>query len=179
MGKLEYDSIEAKKLFTFLNTVFPKKFTESQEGEALREELKPRQPIKVNAPAPGFEATDILGNKVALDSLRGKYVLLDFWGTWCPPCMEQIPFIKNLRDTYSRDDLVIISISTDTNRKQFEKVIKEKEMNWVHIYDKTVLPDKYRVRAYPTLILINDKGVIVYDGKKYGLDKLTKLLEEI
>lgn len=175
---LEYDSSEVQKLTTFFNTVFPKKFTESPEGEALREKLKPRQPIKVNAPAPDFEAEDIHGNRITLSSLRGKYVLLDFWATWCPPCMKQISFLKNLRDTYSTDDLVIISISADNDYKKFEKVIKEMQMDWFHIYDKTFLPDKYSVRSYPTLILINDNGVIVYDGKKYGLDKLTTLLKE-
>ncbi|MEO7314670.1 MAG: thioredoxin-like domain-containing protein [Ginsengibacter sp.] len=174
----EYDPIQVQKLNTFFNTVFSKKFTESREGKALQEKLKPRQPIKENASAPNFEATDIHGNKIALNSLRGKYVLLDFWATWCPPCMEQIPFLKSLRETYSADDLVIISISADRDRKQFEKVIRGKQMDWIHIYDKTVLPDQYSIRAYPTLVLIDANGVIVYDGKNQTLEKLTKLLKE-
>ena len=174
---IEYDSLEVNRLNTFLNTVFPKKFTKSREGEALRETLKPRQPIAVNVIAPDFEAKDIHGNKITLHSLRGKYILLDFWATWCPPCMEQIPFIKSLRDSYSEDDLVIIGVSGDHNRSHFDKVIKEKQMDWMHIYDKTNFPAKFNIRSYPTLILINDQGVIMYIGN-HGVEKVKKLLEE-
>lgn len=173
------DSIQIQNLLVMLNTIFPKKITEQPEGQALIAKLKGRLAVKKNSIAPGFDTNDIYGNPIQLKNFKGKYVLLDFWATWCIPCMKQIPFLKKIRQEYSPGKLVMISISADVNYNYFNSVIKKNEMNWIHIFDNEDLPKIYGISAYPTLILIDDTGEIIYDGKSEKKETLIKLLRAL
>lgn len=174
------DRNEIQKLLTIFDTVFPKRFTEKPEGQRLRELLAGRLFVKGNTIAPHFEAKDIHGNIVKLKDLKGKYVLLDFWATWCPPCMKQIPFLRQLRKEYSSEKLAMISISADVDSISFNSVIKKNEMNWTHIFDSEVLPKIYGIKAYPTLILINTEGLIIYyDAENQDKKNLIGLLKQM
>jgi thiol-disulfide isomerase/thioredoxin len=173
------DSIEIQKLLSIFDTVFPKKITEKPEGQQLRNLLVGRLLVQENTIAPLFEAKDIRGNIVTLKDYNGKYVLLDFWATWCPPCMKQIPFLKQLRNEYPSGKLVMISISADIDSSSFDRVIKKNEMNWIHIYDSKILPTIYGISAYPILILINTEGTIIYDGKNEDKKSLIELLKKM
>jgi thiol-disulfide isomerase/thioredoxin len=175
------DSVQIQKLLAMLNNIFPRKFTNTEEAKALRMQLTGRLTVKENRPAPNFEIKDIQGNLVNLKDFRGKFVLLDFWATWCIPCMKQIPFLKEIRKEYPSEKLTMISISADIDSSRFDSVIKEKGMNWIHIYNAEDLPKRYGIRAYPTLILINTEGQIIYDewNTEDKKDVLIKLLKEM
>lgn len=123
---------------------------------------------------------DIHGNIVKIKDFKGKYVLLDFWATWCPPCMKQIPFLKQLRKEYPSEKLVMISISADVDSSSFNRVIKKEEMNWTHIFDREILPKVFGIKAYPTLVLINTEGLILYyDGENQDKKGLIELLKQM
>lgn len=171
------DLTKIKTLLSILVTTFPKEFTNSIEGRNLKTILHGRLNTRKNGLAPDFKAKDITGKEVILKDLRGHYVLLDFWATWCPPCIKQIPFLKKLREEYSEDKLTIISISADFDYTRFDSVVKDKMMNWIHIYDSKNLPQTFGISAYPTLFLINDQGVIIYDGKQQKKEDLLQLIK--
>ena len=173
------DSI-ARELIDYYDTVFPKQVTESAEGKHLKYvKLGGILETVKNRIVRNFSAVDIKGEKIELNDFRGKYVLLDFWATWCPPCMAQIPFLKELRTKYADDDLKMISISADTDYNEFQKVIAKREMNWIHIYDKSKIPELFGINAYPTLLLISPSGKITFDGKSEDNKVLEGILEKI
>lgn len=175
----KYDSLKLLNLLNLFQTVFSAKLTNSPEGKSILDQIVGRLSVRKNYAAPDFEVKNIYGGTLRSNSLRGKYILLDFWATWCPPCMKQIPFLKSIREDYSKDSLVIISISGDVDYKKFNRVIQEKKMNWIHVYDSKFLPHLFGISAYPTLILIDDKGVILYDGKQGNQSTLIELLKQI
>jgi thiol-disulfide isomerase/thioredoxin len=120
-----------------------------------------------------------------LNQLKGNYVLLDFWGTWCNPCIELIPRLKALNNKYKSKGLQLISIAYD-NKDSYEKLmhmIKEKEMNWTNIYDNRDMDNnicrQYDVICYPTSILINPNGKIIFRScGENDFAKLEKLIAE-
>ena len=104
------------------------------------------------------------GAEFNLSSLKGKYVILDFWGTWCGPCMAGMPRMKELRDRY-KDKLVLVGVAEETNIENWRNVIKEKDLNWFQIHNGIKKEDfvaKYNITGFPTKILISPDGIILY-----------------
>ncbi|MBV8255165.1 MAG: TlpA family protein disulfide reductase [Chitinophaga sp.] len=129
--------------------------------------------------APNFSATDLNGQKVELNAFKGKYVLLDFWATWCPPCMAKIPFLKDIRKKYPVDKLEIISVSLDHTKAQCQRTVHSKGMNWIHIYDRQNIPSAYGISYIPTLFLIDPKGKIIYNNDVNTESELLRILDQI
>jgi len=134
---------------------------------------------------PGFKAMDfnaktVSGNPISLKDLRGKYVYLDFWGSWCMPCREEIPGLKKLYEDYKDKSFIIIGIANDRVEK-LRKFVKENNISWPQILeekDKKIIY-KYKISGYPTTFLINPAGTILYKNlrfKELG-DKLAKIFK--
>ncbi|GAB3352137.1 hypothetical protein GCM10027566_11080 [Arachidicoccus ginsenosidivorans] len=151
-------------LLVFLRSNFPKRYVDSPEGIQIINRLEGLiAPPKEKNIAPLFVTKNIKGNNVVLNNLKGKYVLLDFWATWCGPCMASIPLIKQIRADFSSDSLVIIGVDKDRDFNLFKKEIARSEMNWVHIFDvKNKITNLYGITAFPTTILIDKHGAIIY-----------------
>ncbi|WP_295797985.1 TlpA disulfide reductase family protein [Mucilaginibacter sp.] len=179
-GYLNRDTAFLKEQLVYFNTIFPAKFTKSIEGQNLKEIFDAvLSPVKTGEMAPAFSLIDLDGRKIDLPALKGKYVLLDFWATWCGPCMAEIPFIKEIRKKYPAGKLVIIGMSQDRNKKAFADAIKKEGMNWLHFFDSEGdISRLYGVNYFPTLILINPIGKIIYlsDGKLEDKDALRPVL---
>ena len=131
---------------------------------------------------PKFEAKYLDNNVFDLAKYSGKYILLDFWGTWCTPCIKLIPELKKLNDDFSNKNFALISVAYDDNpEKVMDFVIKE-DMNWSHLFVSTSQNDvnsvtsKLKVTKFPTTILISPDGKIV--GRDLAVDKLRELLNK-
>jgi len=138
------------------------------------EKLKQRE---VGKTLPNIELPDPDGNLISLESLRGKYVLVDFWATWCNPCVNAIPNLKNIYREYHKKGFEIYGISLDQNREAWIKGITNYELNWVNVSDLKIFNSpvvKQLVVTYiPNTFLLDPKGVIIaIDLSKTELEKL-------
>ncbi len=116
----------------------------------------------INMKAVNFISKSMDGQEINLSSLKGNYVLLDFWGTWCSPCVAEIPSLKKIYDTYKEKNFKIIGIAAD-NKEAVDKFVKEKNVEWSQILqseEKSIL-SLYGVQHYPTTFLIDPNGIII------------------
>lgn len=159
-----HDTSYLQELLAFLQTVYPPKFVKSIPGLNLAQTLEGMMhPLKEGFPAPQFSFRDIKGNYLQLSDFKGKYLLLDFWASWCVPCMKAVPFMKEVRKKYPAEKLVILGINNDREEEKFISAVKANEMNWMHMFDKNSdIARLFGNVAFPTTILIDKGGEIVY-----------------
>ena len=117
-------------------------------------------------PAPNFTFTDVSGKQLSLESLSGKLLLIDIWGTWCVPCIEEMPNIEALQKQYAhRDDVHIMSIACDKKRERWISFLGKHPTTW-HQYLVTpegdeVLNTAYHVVGIPRFIIVGRDGRII------------------
>ena len=112
--------------------------------------------------APDFTLNDPTGKPLSLSSLRGKYVVLDFWGTWCGWCIRGIPKMKEYYSKY-KNQFEILSIDCNESKEKWLAGLKKYEMPWLHVYnpDNTSVREDYAIQGYPTKIIVGPDGKIV------------------
>jgi cytochrome c biogenesis protein CcmG, thiol:disulfide interchange protein DsbE len=114
----------------------------------------------VLSPAAGFTEKDLDNRTISLKKFRGRVVLLNFWGTWCPPCQAEIPAFRRLQDEY-RGRLEILGAAVFSSDADVHQFYKDYQINYPVFMGSYDLMDKYgRVSAIPTTFLINKKGEI-------------------
>ena len=122
--------------------------------------------VREGLPLEDFSFTDFDGKTRKLSDFRGKHVLLDFWGSWCKPCVEDVPTMKEAYDRYRDRGFEIVGIDFEMGNSS-EKVrpfLKEKDVRWVNGTPESVrelVEDRFRISAFPTLILLDPKGVVI------------------
>ncbi|MNK03635.1 Thiol-disulfide oxidoreductase ResA [compost metagenome] len=128
--------------------------------------------IQAGGPAPDFTKPDVNGKPVSLSQFRGKYVLLDFWGSWCRPCRAANPHLKELYSAYAAKGFEILGVASEkvSGQAQAEKMWKEAiekdGLTWTNVLNNEVsmkqdLVQLYSIEAYPTQILLDKEGKIV------------------
>lgn len=131
-------------------------------------------------PAPELEVTDIQGNPVSLSNLKGKTVLLDFWATWCPPCLADGPALDKLYRKYGEKDLTIIGISVSEERDVVEQFLKKHPHTFpVVLTTENEMPRPYQVGVFPTYMVIAPDGTLTtaIEGDQ-GFGELRKILDK-
>lgn len=109
---------------------------------------------------------DLNGKEVKLKEMRGKVVLIDFWATWCGPCIGEIPHLKKVYQKYHKKGFEIIGISLDKNREQLDAFLKRNEILWPQHFDgqgwKNQFAQKYRISGIPATFLLDKDGNVQY-----------------
>lgn len=125
--------------------------------------------IEIGKRAPEITMTKADGTAFSLSTLKGKMVLIDFWATWCAPCVEEQPELKALYATYSdkvkNNQFEILGISLDRNKESWQKAIDRFGINWIQISDlkfwKSPVAKLYEVDELPFNIIIDGQGTIL------------------
>ncbi len=113
--------------------------------------------------APDFQLEDTKGNKVTLSDLRGKIVMVNFWATWCPPCIEEMPSMERLNEVLAGDDFVMLAINTEENGPGIVPGFLEKTpYTFPILYDnKGVVQKRYGVFKFPESFIVGKDGKVV------------------
>ncbi len=109
--------------------------------------------------APDFSIKTVNAGVVSLESLKGKVVLIDFWATWCQPCIQALPTVKKLQKAHAKDPLVILSISADEDESVWRRFVVKNDMTWPQYFDSGGFRQDFQVQAFPTYVLLDGEGI--------------------
>ena len=120
--------------------------------------------------APDFSFTSSEGEYITLDDLKGKVVMLDFWGTWCPPCVASVPELRNLYKRYSNNpSFVLIGISSDFDEAVWRDFTDKNQMRWPQYRDRDRrITNVFNIRAFPTYLIIDHEGILRFQSTGFG-----------
>jgi len=143
---------------------------QSSLGEKIRKTLATLRAVGMGQKAPDFTLQTPEGNDLSLSSLRGKCVLVDFWASWCGPCIKELPNIKKVYEKYHEKGFEIISISLDDKKDNWVKAIEKHQIPWLHVSSlkgwKCPVAKLYHVTGVPTMYLLDAEGRIVSDNAR-------------
>jgi len=159
-----------------------KKVQQTTFGKEIKEKLDREKLTAIGKYAPAFTQNDTLGNPVSLSSFKGKYVLLDFWASWCGPCREENPAVVKAFQTYKNKNFTVLGVSLDRPGKKqaWLDAIHKDALTWTHVSDLKMpneVATKYGILAIPSNFLIDPAGKIV--AKNIRGEELEKKLAEI
>ena len=127
-------------------------------------------PIRARTPfAPNFSFTTEDHQAISNASLRGKVVLLDFWGTWCPPCRESVPTLRDLNKKYSGKAFQLVGVSSDNDEDVWKTFIQAQHMDWPDYLDASdEVQRAFKIESFPTFIVLDKDGVIRFRQSGLG-----------
>lgn len=122
---------------------------------------KAKEAVQDGKMAPDFTLKDINGKDFTLSSLRGKYVVLDFWGSWCGWCIKGMPEMKNYYEKY-KGKFEIVGVDCNDTEAKWKAAVEKHQLPWLHVKNesKDLTPEKYAVTGYPTKVILNPDGTI-------------------
>jgi thiol-disulfide isomerase/thioredoxin len=160
-----------EKLDPGLKKAFEAEMKAQAEENAKMQEMMMAQKAKaaemIGKPSPSFDYENHKGGKTKLEDLRGKYVYIDMWATWCGPCIREIPSMKQVEEKYHGKNIEFVSISIDAakDHEKWKKFVTDRQMGGVQLYaDKdwsSAFAQAYGVNSIPRFILIDPKGNVV------------------
>ena len=161
---------------------FRKNVTDRKLVEKFDAICKQWEGLKAGCPSPSFNAPDINGKMVSLESLKGKYVYIDVWATWCGPCRGELPYMTKLEEQYAGKDIHFVGLSCDSNKSAWEKRIQKGDIKGIQlcIGPNSDFMQKYLVKGIPRFILLDREGKIVNANAPRPSDpKTSQLFEQL
>ncbi len=140
-------------------------FKDNAMVNQFREEIEKLKKLAVGQPAPEFEAYTPTNKTVKLSDYRGKYVLVDFWASWCMPCRKENPNLVRIYNTYKGKGFDILGVSLDNNPGSWMRAIEEDKLTWTNVSDlkawSSDLIINYRIKAIPSSVVLDPQGKII------------------
>lgn len=156
------DNVE---LATSLYRMLSPSIKELAAAKAYEASIEDTKNLSIGKVAPDFAAVDTSGKEIHLSDFHGKYVLLDFWASWCGPCRRETPNLTKGFADYQNKNFTILSFSVDENPEDWKKALTEDHYIWQNVRDLPSehgsVPKKYNVSAIPTNYLIDPQGKII------------------
>lgn len=163
--------------------LFSREIQNSKKGKKLKQELEKFKLSKVGSIAPLFSLKNLKGDLIKLKEFQNKkYVLIDFWASWCKPCREDNPYLVNFYKDFKNKGLEIISISRDKNLESWKKTILKDNMNWINISiveNQSEIEKEYFVYGIPHKVLIDKNGIIVGKWKGSGMKNINSINQKL
>lgn len=139
----------------------------ASQASAPSSVLASNEGIQVGNLAPDFQLPNLDYEPMSLNELRGKPVVLNFWATWCPACIDEMPYLQEIHEEYSDDGLMLLAIDVGENPSQVEKFLQNNNLSLPVLLDTSgVVAQKYRIQVIPTTYFIDGDGII--QSKRIG-----------
>jgi len=148
-------------------------------GVSLKAAINKNNKAVVQMPIKEFAQADLNGRPISISSLRGKFVLVDFWASWCLPCRQENPNLSRIYQKYKSKGFEILGVSLDADHKSWLKAVEQDKLNWLNISDlrgkKNKIAIMFNIDAIPDNILIDRGGRIL--AKKITSQELEQILD--
>ena len=159
--KLLDDPITAEKAYGYLSDANKNNFY----VKTVKDKIKEKTTEGIGSSAKNFTLNNTVGKPVSLNDFKGKYVLIDFWASWCGPCRNENPNVARAYRLFNNKNFTVLGVSLDEKKADWLKAIKKDRLTWAHISDlkgwKNAVAVQYGVKSIPQNILINPQGKII------------------
>ncbi len=176
--------IDPQTDFKTLDTLarkFEKERPNMKQGQVFAGNVRRMRGVQVGDLAPEIAIPDTLGKELKLSSLKGKYVLIDFWASWCGPCRMENPNVVRVYQKYKDKGFTILSVSLDDNKASWLKAIAKDGLTWSHVSElkkwNSVVAQTYGVNGIPAAFLLDKEGKVI--AKNLRGDALEAKLIEV
>jgi thiol-disulfide isomerase/thioredoxin len=173
--EIDFDELNA------LSSSFDPSIKDSKYGQIIQNRIEVLAKTAIGQPAPEISQTTPEGEELSLSSLKGQYVLIDFWASWCGPCRAENPNVVKLYAEYNPKGFEIFGVSLDKAKDRWVEAIEADGLQWKQVSDlagwQNAAAREYGVNSIPHTVLIDPDGVII--GRGLRGDDLREKLEEL